>query len=169
MLPNARSPVYIPIRDLFYSCCTSCGSAEFYVVANEKSVFCWSRLRGWQPRGLGPQCGPPGLLHPRLRGARFRRQGDSGQPGRLAQQTSELARQAAGICRRFRIRVQDEGAVAEARRCRHGLPRRKGDGSKPHVGKRYGNDREVRDCTDRSCKVQNRRVVSNLRTKPDEP
>jgi outer membrane protein OmpA-like peptidoglycan-associated protein len=34
--------------------------------------------------------------------------------------------------------------------------------------KGYGNDREVRDCTDRSCKVQNRRVVSNLRTKPDE-
>lgn len=30
--------------------------------------------------------------------------------------------------------------------------------------KGYGNDREVRDCTDRSCKVQNRRVVSNLRT-----
>ena len=30
--------------------------------------------------------------------------------------------------------------------------------------KGYGKDREVRDCTDRSCKVQNRRVVSNLRT-----
>lgn len=30
--------------------------------------------------------------------------------------------------------------------------------------KGYGNDREVRDCTDRSCKVQNRRVVANLRT-----
>ncbi|MBX4926247.1 OmpA family protein [Rhizobium binae] len=29
--------------------------------------------------------------------------------------------------------------------------------------KGYGNDREVRDCTERSCKVQNRRVVSNLR------
>lgn len=35
--------------------------------------------------------------------------------------------------------------------------------------KGYGNDREVRDCTDRSCKVQNRRVVANLRTRPDEP
>lgn len=35
--------------------------------------------------------------------------------------------------------------------------------------KGYGNDREVRDCNDRSCKVQNRRVVANLRTKPDEP
>lgn len=33
--------------------------------------------------------------------------------------------------------------------------------------KGYGNDREVRDCTDRSCKVQNRRVVSNLRTERD--
>jgi peptidoglycan-associated lipoprotein len=33
--------------------------------------------------------------------------------------------------------------------------------------KGYGNDREVRDCNDRSCKVQNRRVVSNLRTEPD--
>jgi outer membrane protein OmpA-like peptidoglycan-associated protein len=33
--------------------------------------------------------------------------------------------------------------------------------------KGYGNDREVRDCTDRSCKVQNRRVVSNLRTEQD--
>lgn len=30
--------------------------------------------------------------------------------------------------------------------------------------KGYGTDREVRDCSDRSCKVQNRRVVSNLRT-----
>jgi peptidoglycan-associated lipoprotein len=30
--------------------------------------------------------------------------------------------------------------------------------------KGYGNEREVRDCTDRSCKVQNRRVVANLRT-----
>jgi peptidoglycan-associated lipoprotein len=33
--------------------------------------------------------------------------------------------------------------------------------------KGYGNDREVRDCTERSCKVQNRRVVSNLRTQRD--
>lgn len=33
--------------------------------------------------------------------------------------------------------------------------------------KGYGNDREVRDCTNRSCKVQNRRVVSNLRTERD--
>ena len=33
--------------------------------------------------------------------------------------------------------------------------------------KGYGNDREVRDCTDRSCKVQNRRVVTNLRTTRD--
>ena len=33
--------------------------------------------------------------------------------------------------------------------------------------KGYGNDREVRDCTDRSCQVQNRRVVTNLRTQPD--
>ncbi|APG88897.1 OmpA/MotB domain-containing protein (plasmid) [Sinorhizobium americanum CCGM7] len=33
--------------------------------------------------------------------------------------------------------------------------------------KGYGNEREVRDCTDRSCKVQNRRVVSNLRTERD--
>jgi len=33
--------------------------------------------------------------------------------------------------------------------------------------KGYGNDREVRDCTDRSCQVQNRRVVTNLRTERD--
>lgn len=33
--------------------------------------------------------------------------------------------------------------------------------------KGYGQDREVRDCEDRSCKVQNRRVVSNLRTQRD--
>jgi outer membrane protein OmpA-like peptidoglycan-associated protein len=33
--------------------------------------------------------------------------------------------------------------------------------------KGYGKDREVRDCADRSCKVQNRRVVTNLRTKRD--
>ncbi|WP_275785708.1 OmpA family protein [Pararhizobium gei] len=33
--------------------------------------------------------------------------------------------------------------------------------------KGYGKDREVRDCADRSCKVQNRRVVANLRTKRD--
>ncbi|WP_087001910.1 OmpA family protein [Rhizobium sullae] len=30
--------------------------------------------------------------------------------------------------------------------------------------KGYGKDRDVRDCTERSCKVQNRRVVSNLRS-----
>ena len=34
--------------------------------------------------------------------------------------------------------------------------------------KGYGNDREVRDCTDRSCQVQNRRVVTNLRTEREE-
>jgi outer membrane protein OmpA-like peptidoglycan-associated protein len=33
--------------------------------------------------------------------------------------------------------------------------------------KGYGNEREVRDCTERSCKVQNRRVVTNLRKEPD--
>lgn len=33
--------------------------------------------------------------------------------------------------------------------------------------KGYGNDREVRDCTDRSCQVQNRRVVTNLRAERD--
>ena len=33
--------------------------------------------------------------------------------------------------------------------------------------KGYGMDREVRDCEDRSCKVQNRRVVVNLRTQRD--
>ncbi|WP_113168283.1 MULTISPECIES: OmpA family protein [unclassified Rhizobium] len=33
--------------------------------------------------------------------------------------------------------------------------------------KGYGNDREVRDCTNRSCKVQNRRVVTNLRSQRD--
>ncbi|APO79441.1 outer membrane lipoprotein (plasmid) [Rhizobium etli 8C-3] len=34
--------------------------------------------------------------------------------------------------------------------------------------KGYGNDREVRDCAERSCKVQNRRVVSNLRVQRDD-
>jgi peptidoglycan-associated lipoprotein len=34
--------------------------------------------------------------------------------------------------------------------------------------KGYGKDREVRDCTEKSCKVQNRRVVSNLRTVRDD-
>jgi peptidoglycan-associated lipoprotein len=33
--------------------------------------------------------------------------------------------------------------------------------------KGYGRDRLVRDCTDRSCKVQNRRVVTNLRNERD--
>lgn len=35
--------------------------------------------------------------------------------------------------------------------------------------KGYGKDREVRACADRSCKVQNRRVVANLRTQRDDP
>ncbi|PCK86612.1 hypothetical protein CPT32_12820 [Rhizobium sophoriradicis] len=43
----------------------------------------------------------------------------------------------------------------------------KGVDPKRMWAKGYGNDREVRDCTDRSCKVQNRRVVTNLRTEPD--
>ena len=34
--------------------------------------------------------------------------------------------------------------------------------------KGYGKDREVRACSDRYCKVQNRRVVSNLRTVRDD-
>ncbi len=34
--------------------------------------------------------------------------------------------------------------------------------------KGYGKDREVRACSDLSCKVQNRRVVSNLRTVRDD-
>lgn len=33
--------------------------------------------------------------------------------------------------------------------------------------KGYGKDREVRACSERSCKVQNRRVVTNLRTVRD--
>jgi peptidoglycan-associated lipoprotein len=35
--------------------------------------------------------------------------------------------------------------------------------------KGYGKDRLVRECTDKSCKVQNRRVVTNLRDARDEP
>lgn len=35
--------------------------------------------------------------------------------------------------------------------------------------KGYGKDREVRACAERSCKVQNRRVVANLRTQRDDP
>jgi peptidoglycan-associated lipoprotein len=35
--------------------------------------------------------------------------------------------------------------------------------------KGYGKDRMVRDCTENSCKVQNRRVVVNLRNEYDEP
>ena len=34
--------------------------------------------------------------------------------------------------------------------------------------KGYGKERQVRSCTERSCKVQNRRVVSNLRTVRDD-
>ncbi|HTO29790.1 MAG TPA: OmpA family protein [Pararhizobium sp.] len=43
----------------------------------------------------------------------------------------------------------------------------KGVDPKRMWAKGYGNDREVRDCNDRSCKVQNRRVVVNLRTTRD--
>ncbi len=43
----------------------------------------------------------------------------------------------------------------------------KGVGTDRMWAKGYGADREVRDCTDRSCKVQNRRVVANLRTERD--
>lgn len=43
----------------------------------------------------------------------------------------------------------------------------KGVDRKRMWAKGYGNEREVRDCTERSCKVQNRRVVTNLRTTPD--
>jgi len=43
----------------------------------------------------------------------------------------------------------------------------KGVDPKRMWAKGYGEDREVRDCTERSCKVQNRRVVANLRTEPD--
>ena len=35
--------------------------------------------------------------------------------------------------------------------------------------KGYGKDRVVRDCTDKACKVQNRRVVTNLRNERDTP
>lgn len=34
--------------------------------------------------------------------------------------------------------------------------------------KGYGKDRAVRDCTEKSCRVQNRRVVTNLRTVRDD-
>jgi outer membrane protein OmpA-like peptidoglycan-associated protein len=43
----------------------------------------------------------------------------------------------------------------------------KGVGASRMWAKGYGKDREVRDCTEKSCKVQNRRVVSNLRTQRD--
>ncbi|MDW6020736.1 OmpA family protein [Mesorhizobium sp. BAC0120] len=39
--------------------------------------------------------------------------------------------------------------------------------SKRMWAKGYGKDRLVRDCPDRSCKVQNRRVVTNLRNERD--
>ena len=35
--------------------------------------------------------------------------------------------------------------------------------------KGYGKDRLVRECTDKACKVQNRRVVTNLRNERDTP
>ncbi len=35
--------------------------------------------------------------------------------------------------------------------------------------KGYGKDRQVRDCPDKACKVQNRRVVTNLRNERDTP
>ena len=60
------------------------------------------------------------------------------------------------------------------KRCRRGVPMRLWPTSPRKVwtpkrmwAKGYGKDREVRDCTDRSCKVQNRRVVANLRTERD--
>jgi peptidoglycan-associated lipoprotein len=40
----------------------------------------------------------------------------------------------------------------------------KGVDPKRMWSKGYGNNREVRECNDNSCKVQNRRVVSNLQT-----
>lgn len=40
----------------------------------------------------------------------------------------------------------------------------KGVDPKRMWSKGYGNDRAVRECTETSCKVQNRRVVSNLQT-----
>lgn len=43
----------------------------------------------------------------------------------------------------------------------------KGVDAKRMWAKGYGADREVRDCTQRSCKVQNRRVVANLRMERD--
>jgi len=33
--------------------------------------------------------------------------------------------------------------------------------------KGYGTERIIRDCPEKSCKVQNRRVISNLRTEKD--
>jgi peptidoglycan-associated lipoprotein len=35
--------------------------------------------------------------------------------------------------------------------------------------KGYGKERVVRECTERACKVQNRRVITNLRTTRNEP
>ena len=35
--------------------------------------------------------------------------------------------------------------------------------------KGYGKDREVRDCPQKACQVQNRRVVTNLRSDRDQP
>jgi peptidoglycan-associated lipoprotein len=35
--------------------------------------------------------------------------------------------------------------------------------------KGYGKDREVRDCPEKACKVQNRRVVTNLRNEQEQP
>lgn len=43
----------------------------------------------------------------------------------------------------------------------------KGVDRKRMWAKGYGKNREVRACTDRSCKVQNRRVVTNLRNEYD--
>lgn len=91
-----------------------------------------------------------------------------------------LDNQAAWLARnpRWLIKLQgfadDTGSPAKMQ----GLSQRRADAAMAYLvskgvdpkrmwAKGYGNDREVRDCTDRSCKVQNRRVVTNLRTEPD--
>lgn len=45
----------------------------------------------------------------------------------------------------------------------------KGVDPKRMWAKGYGKDREVRACTENSCRVQNRRVVTNLRNEYDTP
>ena len=100
----------------------------------------------------------------------FGRQDDARQPDRLVEQISAMACKDSGILPTTPAANSAQVALSQKRADAVMSYLAAGGVAQSRMwAKGYGKDREVRDCPDKACKVQNRRVVTNLRNERDTP